>query len=64
MCLVAEKVMDFCEKNNMAVSAFEKMCGLTNGTVYHWKEDNYDPSVKSLIKIAEATGTKLEDWIR
>lgn len=57
-----QKVMEYCEKNNLSTMAFEKMCGLSNGVVGKWK-DNGNPSLLTLSKIVNATGIPTQKWL-
>ena len=61
--LIYNKIMDYCNKNSLSVSAFEKKCGLTNGTVGKWK-DGGNPSLETLQKIVSATGIPIEEWMK
>ena len=60
--MVYSKVLRYCEENDISVAAFERKCGLTNGTVNGWKNGS-DPSLSSLTKIAHATGTTVGSWV-
>ena len=57
-----KKVMDYCNENNLSVMAFEKKCGLTNGTVSKWKNGG-NPSVETVNKIVTATEIPIEKWL-
>lgn len=59
--LVYKKVIEYCEKNNISVFAFEKKCGLANGTVSGWKNGG-NPALTTLQKIVAATGVSIEQW--
>ncbi len=62
--MLFNKVKKYCEDNNLSVSAFEKQCNLSNGTVSKWKDVPADKvQLKTLKRIATGTGTPLEDWI-
>lgn len=58
-----EKVMQYCNENNLSISAFEEKCNLSNGLVGKWKTNNYTPCIATLKKIASATGIPIEKWI-
>lgn len=47
----------------MSVSAFEKKCGIANGTVGKWK-DGGNPSLDTLQKIVLTTGIPIEEWMK
>lgn len=55
--------MDYCNQNRLSVSAFEKKCGLANGTVGKWK-DGGNPSLETLQKIVAATDIPIEKWMK
>lgn len=61
--MVYQNVVSYCNSKNMTISAFEKMCGIGNGVVGAWKEEN-KPSMSSLEKMAEKTGISVEEWIK
>lgn len=53
-----EKVMHHCKENNISLAAFEKKCGLGNGTIKGWQESN--PRIDSLQKVAKEMGISIE----
>lgn len=59
-----EKVVEYCEKKKMSLSAFEKMCGIGNGTIGRWKDDASKPSLSTIEKIAKATKTPISKWLK
>ena len=61
--MIYNKIMDYCNKNSLSVSAFEKKCGLANGTVGKWR-DGGNPSLETLQKIVSATGIPIEEWTK
>lgn len=61
--MVYDKVIAYCEENALSTMAFEKKCGLSNGIVGKWKENNYNPSLGTLVKISIATGVPIEKWL-
>lgn len=61
--LIYNKIINYRNKNNLSVSAFEKKCGLANGTVGKWK-DGGNPSLETLNKIVSATGIPIEEWTK
>lgn len=56
--MLYEKVMKYCRKNKISLSAFEKKCGLGNGTIKGWTTSN--PRVDSLKKVAGEMGVSIE----
>lgn len=57
-----ERVMEYCKRENLTVSAFEKTCKLGNGAVSKWRDESY-PTMKTLAKIEKATGIPIVRWI-
>ena len=60
--MIYSKVIEYCKKNNMSVSAFERKCGLANGTVNGWKHGGY-PSVPTIKKIEQSTKISAKKWL-
>ena len=63
MLVIYQNVLAYCEKKNMTVHAFEKMCGIGNGTVGRWKDNNSSPALATVQKIAEATKIPIKKWV-
>ena len=61
--MIYNKIMDYCNQNSLSVLAFEKKCGLANGTVGKWK-DGGNPSLETLQKIVSATCIPIEEWTK
>ena len=61
--MIYQNVLSYCEKNKISVCAFEKMCGIGNGTVGRWKDNDSSPALKTVQKIAVATKIPAKKWI-
>ena len=61
--MIYNKIMYYCNQNSLSVSAFEKKCGIANGTVGKWK-DGGNPSLETLQKIVSTTGISIEEWMK
>jgi transcriptional regulator with XRE-family HTH domain len=61
--VIYQKVIEYCQKNNLSVNAFEKMCGIGNGTVGRWKDNSSTPTLSTVKKIADSTKTSIKKWI-
>lgn len=61
--MVYNNVINYCSKNNMSISAFEKKCNLPNGLVGKWKEKGYEPSISTLQKIEKVTNIPISKWL-
>lgn len=58
-----QKVVEYCSQNKISIYDFEKKCGIGNGTVGRWKDDNSKPAITTLEKIADATKIPIEKWL-
>ena len=61
--MIYNRIINYCNQNSLSVSAFEKKCGLSNGTVGKWR-DGGNPSLETLQKIVSATGVPISEWIK
>ena len=61
--LIYNKIIKYCNENSLSVSAFEKKCGLANGTVGKWKNGG-NPSLETVHKIVLATGIPIDEWMK
>ena len=61
--MIYNKIIYYCNENSLSVSAFEKKCGLANGTVGKWK-DGGNPSLETLQKIVSSTGIPIDRWMK
>lgn len=59
--MVLERILIYCKRNDISIAAFERLCNIGNGTIKKWKYTK--PSIKSLEKIATATGIPISFWI-
>lgn len=62
--MLYEKIVDYCGKEGLSISAFEKKCDIGNGTVGRWKDDVSKPSLTTLEKIAKATEVSVTEWLK
>lgn len=58
-----KKVVAYCKKEEISICAFEKKCGLGNGTVGRWKNGCSHPSMTTLEKIAKHTQISISEWL-
>lgn len=61
--MIYNKIIKYCNENSLSVSAFEKKCGLANGTVGKWK-DGGNPSLETLHKIVLVTCIPIDEWMK
>ena len=62
--MVFDNVIKYCEQNGISISAFEQKCGLSNGLVGKWRENNFQPSIDTLQKIVSATNVSITEWLK
>lgn len=60
--MLYERVVEYITRNEISIREFERMCGLSNGTVHGWKMGNI-PSTASVRKIVDATHISADRWI-
>ena len=58
-----EKVQAYCKKNNLTIAGFERLCGIGNGVAAQWGKASA-PSMKTVCKIADATGIPATEWLK
>lgn len=61
--MIYQNVINYCKENSMTLSAFEKKCGIGNGVVGRWKNDDSKPTIATLEKIQLATGIPISEWL-
>lgn len=59
--MLYDKVFQYCKKNSIPISVFEKECGLGNATIRGWKTSN--PRVDSLQKVATKMGISVDELL-
>lgn len=60
--MLYEKVEAYCREKKIAMYAFEKKCGLGNGTISGWI--NSSPRIDTLSKVAREMGITLIDLLK
>lgn len=61
--MIYKKIIKYCEENNLSIAAFEKKCGIGNGTIGRWENNSSLPNMSTLQKIENATGIPTKKWI-
>jgi hypothetical protein len=61
--LIYDKVIKYCNDNNLTVMAFEQKCGLSNGLVEKWNAHGFVPKIETVKKISVATGIPIQNWL-
>lgn len=59
--MLFQKVEKYCKENNLSIAAFEKRCGLSNGTVSGWK--TFKPNMSSIIKISKEMKMSVDELL-
>ncbi len=60
--LLKDNIQEYCKKQNLSISAFEKKCGLGNGTINGWKKSS--PRLDSIEKISITTGISVTKLLK
>jgi len=56
-------VIEYCEKNKLSIAAFEKKCGIGNGTIGRWENNSSLPTMSTLQKMEIATKIPIRKWV-
>ena len=56
-----EKVEKFCTEAKISISAFERICGLSNGYIGKLKKSK--PGIKAAARIAQVMGVTVDDLL-
>jgi transcriptional regulator with XRE-family HTH domain len=64
LSLIYNNVISYCRENGISVSGFEKKCGIANGIVSRWKDNESKPNFETLEKISKATKIEISKWIK
>lgn len=62
--IVYENVKKLCDEKHITVMALEKAAGIANGTVGKWKWRNAKPLAETLLKVATALGTTVDELMK
>lgn len=60
--MIYQKILKYCEENNITVAELERKSGIGNGTIGKWNNGKI-PSLKTLGKIEKATGIAVAELI-
>lgn len=53
------KIKEFAAKKGLSIFQLEKICGLSNGSIYHW--DDVKPSYDKVVRVAKELGVSVEE---
>ena len=56
-----EKIRAFCDKKEITIAAFERVCDLSNGYVDKINKQSLRPSVKHSRRMAQVMGISIEE---
>lgn len=62
--MIYDNIKAIAIEKNISIRAIEKKTCIGNGTIGKWKLRESTPSVKSLIKVADALGVSLDDLVK
>jgi len=61
--MLYQRIVEYCERNGLSISAFEKHCELANGTVAKWKDNPNAAKLETVMRIVAKTGIPITRWI-
>lgn len=61
--MLYQRIVEYCERNGLSISAFEKHCELANGTVAKWKDSPNAAKLETVMRIVAKTGIPITRWI-
>lgn len=61
--MIYDKVIEYCEKNKLSIAAFEKKCGIGNGTIGRWGNNSSLPTMSTLQKMEITTKIPIRKWV-
>ena len=59
--MLYKKIKSYCKENHISLAAFEKRCGLGNGTIKGWISSS--PRLDSLDKVSKETGMTIAELL-
>ena len=60
--MIYENIRNLCDREQISVSRLERETGLSNGTIYRWKQS--DPTVGRLKLVADRFGVTVDDLLQ
>lgn len=61
--MIYERIHEYCRKESISITEFERRCQIGNGVVGKWKKGKTEPSIRILEKIQNATGLSIGYWV-
>lgn len=58
------KIRQLCNDRNISITVLEKECGLANGTVCKWQDQNQRPRVDTVKAVADYFGVTVDELIK
>lgn len=63
--LIYENIKRLCAKKNITICSLEKMCGIANGTIGKWANNNVaSPRIDTVAKIANFFGVSVDSLLK
>lgn len=62
--IIIENIEKFCAREGISTKEFERRCKLANSSVGKWKRGIATPSIRTLVKISEATNIPIDEWLK
>ena len=61
--MIYDNIVRFAEEKGLTIQTIEKSCGLSNGIISKWRENN-NPKIDKLVKVARFLGVSVEQLIQ
>ena len=60
--MIYENILKYAKEKNLTIQNIEKSCGLSNGIISKWRENN-NPKLENLRRVAEFLGVSIEQLV-
>lgn len=60
--MIFENIQKHAKEQGLTIQSIEQKCGLSNGIISKWKENN-NPKVENLQKVAAVLGVSIEELL-
>lgn len=61
--MIYDRVKKLCEEHGITIKELERNIGVANATIAHWKNANPDPSMSTIVKVADYFNISVDELI-
>lgn len=61
--MIYDNIVKYAKEKDLTIQAIEKACGLSNGIISKWRENN-NPKIDNLVAVARFLGVSVEQLIQ